>query len=268
MTIYWDEDFEGNLTDNWGVNQCFAGLGGQSSPFTNGCNPRIDSSQKHSGSNSVLCDYTGEIYDDGGAGAYGIFINRSFTATQDLWVRFYWYTISPYGYYTGNGIAKIMIFGNPNRNWDLVLVNKWDNSFSFIIEDKINGLGQTLTSNQDGSDISHDVWHLVELNINAGSKGNSDGVVRLWVDNTLRLSYTNVPIVASGNPDPTTSSFMEIGCQAAGDYALDGSDIGNTINNGKRWIDNLAVGDEQIGPIGGGGSIVKQARHHYAMMQS
>lgn len=87
-------------------------------------------------------------------------------------------------------------------------------------------------------------WHHVEfhavMNSTTGGIANPDGILRLWVDGTLVIDYTNVYLRTGDNPNRKFNQLL------LAPYIGDGSPIAQDL-----WIDNLVVADRPSGSQAG-----------------
>lgn len=86
-------------------------------------------------------------------------------------------------------------------------------------------------------------WHWYEMRVKANTPGVSDGILQVWIDNVLYLSYSNVPFRAVGN----TAGFRYM--QHTGEWGGGGGVISQT---GYWWVDHTVISTTRIGLPGSG----------------
>lgn len=113
-----------------------------------------------------------------------------------------------------------------------------------------DGLGKDICYERDGLHwngkifktgskyIERERWHLVEayfrLNTISDSIGQSDGVIRYWLDGRLLIDHTNAVLRTGKHPDMLFNQFI------AAPFLGNGAPDDQTF-----WIDNLVVGNER-----------------------
>ncbi len=85
-------------------------------------------------------------------------------------------------------------------------------------------------------------WHWYEMRVKVNTPGGSDGILQVWIDNVLYLSYSNVPFRAVG--DTAGLRYM----QHTAEWGGGGGVISQT---GYWWVDHTVISTTKIGMPGG-----------------
>lgn len=194
-----EEGFENHLTPNWDTSAC---SGGAINPGPqDGCNPRISTTIAHSGTHSLLADYTCTTQSSG-IGC-GTFMDRLFPASGDVWFRYYSYTVSGFQYWPTNMAKRFSL--RPTSGFANMWIAHWygrtQEQFSLEYSPPTpvdppcpagNTECATLTANMNGGGpLTDGVWHCLVGHLHANTVGLSDGAYEMWVDGTQTLSYLN-----------------------------------------------------------------------------
>jgi hypothetical protein len=126
---------------------------------------------------------------------------------------------SPFGGPGTDGPGDLVIFGNSTASLDTQLIRYRPK-------------------------IKRGEWHMYEVEIDLGTRGSSNGAVRLWIDDVLVAQRTNV------NLTPKTDATL-------GEVWVGGwySGASPSPSPARRYIDDIVVAEEKIGfGSGGGGS--------------
>jgi len=83
------------------------------------------------------------------------------------------------------GNLYMTMYGPPGGPYDLRVAPEWGN-------------WNWLTPNANNVPVSLGTWHKIELYFKYNTSGNSDGIVRWWMDGTLIGNYTNIVFGPSG----------------------------------------------------------------------
>ena len=257
MTIYWDDECEDgttrfqnmyddaeNVSCNGGPIHCTYNQTDQVSGA--GC---MQYNFQDTDPDDHICEYGGGNY-------------YNFTETDDCYFRFYFRMVS--GWQASSTAPSKLIGVFPNTG-NFVGPSIWIVMFN----DKRIILWYQSPSSHPGENVkfqfdsghalsNHDQWYCIELRSVMNTVGLENGVTQAWLDG-----------------DPVTLTDIQFGENpAAWEMRGNSSHHLGSVAMFKQWgsgatlLDRIAVANERIGAIGGGGSIVKQARHHYAMMQS
>jgi hypothetical protein len=85
-------------------------------------------------------------------------------------------------------------------------------------------------------------WHWYEMRVKVNTPGVSNGILQVWIDNVLYLSYSNVPFRAVGD----TAGFRYM--QHTAEWGGGGGVISQT---GYWWVDHTVISTTKIGMPGG-----------------
>jgi hypothetical protein len=88
-------------------------------------------------------------------------------------------------------------------------------------------------------------WHWYEMRIKVNTPGGSDGIIQIWIDNTLYVNYSTVQLRNVG--DTAGIRYM----QHTGEWGGGGGTITQT---GFWWIDHTVISTTRIGMPGGAGT--------------
>ena len=264
-TTFWEDDFENHLHPNWFTIVC----GSPASSFEDGCpapnGPRLTTEVAHGGTHSFLGDFTGEYWVDcnpcpgptGNPGAKGGFIGRNHTATDEIWVRVWYYRNTAFDpcdgllttadkviYHKTGGGGPSAWWGNrcDRGNGDAVKPMSvtlshqfaFEATFPFCPEWNSNATNCTYLNNISNPTLSSNTWYCLELNIKFSTTNTSnDGHIRQWVNGAQTMNHSNI----SNRSDLTSSTNKWKTIQ----YGQQGGD------EGKRFVDDWAVGDTRMG---------------------
>ena len=193
----------------------------------------LDSSQRVSGGFSLkevvngLTNRTPEFL--GGT----CFIDKSLPGSSTLYTRWYERTQSGFVYDPSN--VKSVNVG-PCCSYPSWWWGHWNGNTTFGAQGQQVNEGNTAPvydMNIAPLATPGDQWVCVETQITMNTPGISDGVLRIWVDGTLRAEYLNRNFRQAGNN--STFTLFRI-------YAQHGV--------GTRWFDDIAAGDTRIGCSG------------------
>lgn len=157
----------------------------------------------------------------------GGFTDASFTATSNLWRRF-WMRLSP-GFIVATPTTKITKTGSATSHDWLVMgynQNTAETRFQLTMDAQVSG--QALLW---GGTARHDgIWQCVEIHQQLNTDGVSNGVYELYLDET-RVAYS------------TTVKWRPTGNTGQFNFAR----LYRQYGSGELNIDNYAVGDTRIG---------------------
>lgn len=218
-TTYWDDELESGDTG-----YTLPGDGSMS----------FDTSRKFSGNGSLKLHYDSSCYPDGPSQCGG-FMDRSFTPTNHLFIRFYFYL--PSSFTVGNTETKMLtILPTGSTTYDIL----WEmlNGNMELSASMVRALdGQQEIHDATGS-IPTDQWVCFQLEQQLNTIGSANGIVRAWMDGVQVLNHTNMTVLVSGD---SNTHFLET------------HRFFRQVGLGDLWYDKFAVGDAQIPCVGGGG---------------
>jgi hypothetical protein len=204
---FWTDDFEAGL-DGWSA---YDGAGPGSI--------EVVTEQAHSGSHSLRLHYV-----DLGAGV-GPFIDRYSQRTTNMYVRA-WIKSSPGFVYSGS--ATKLSYSPRGDNYPSCLLNTQGSPVPFI---GCQGVPNNGTFSNDFMQFASSqasistAWHCVEWQVNYGSVGQNNGVVRIWWDDNLVAEKTGIPFLASYADMYLVRMYRERGL---GDIYWDDFSVGDT----------------------------------------
>jgi hypothetical protein len=214
---FWTDDFEG-------------GLGGWSAYDGAGpVNIEIVTNEAHSGSHSLRLHY-----DDLGTGG-GPFIDRYSQRTTNMYVRAWVKSSAGFQY---SGSATKLSYSPRGDSYPSCLLNSQGGPTVIL---QCQGVPNNGTFTNDfmqwaSSQASiSTAWHCVEWQVNYGSVGQSNGVVRVWWDENLVAEKTGIPFLASYADMYLVRMYRERGF-------------------GDIYWDDFSVGDSRQGCSGGAAS--------------
>jgi hypothetical protein len=263
-TVFFDDDFAaGSLASN-GWNQSY------NNPPTSG-SLEISTDFALTGTHSVKGYFT----DVTGMTNYKSDVYKTFPSSTHVFMR-YGFRESP-GFVTGtNGGSKRIrytgIGGNPNI-WTYTFNGaafSGQGQYSITVEAPYDGSGvhEVVTvgsrnSERDnivlfsGVNPSQTSWDQVETEVLFNDPGQYNGVIRMWINGTLRIEVINV---ALRGPTPTSQCLQFSGTLCPSTVYFNSADIFIQSGLGQIYYDRIAVGDTRIGTTtGGGGDIIAPA---------
>ena len=191
-TVFWEESFENHLTPNWDTSAC----GG--SP-QDGCNPRISTTIVHSGTRSLVADYTCTTQSSGiGCGAY---FDRTFPASGDVWFRYYSYTVPGFQYWPTNMAKRFSL--RPTSGYANMWIAHWygtrNEGYSMEYYPPSPPYAPCQANNQEcilgatssAAPLGDGQWYCVEGHLKANTVGQADGLYEMWVNGTQTVSLPN-----------------------------------------------------------------------------
>ncbi len=201
---------------------------------------QITSSLAFSGTKSVKGTYDGI---NGSSSQPSL--SYSWTRVPHIFVRFA--TRASQGFQlAGNGHTK-MVRLKDNVGYPLVwILNRWG-TYSIVVEGPYDYAGTYVLSS--GIAPSQTAWDQVEFEWKLNTPGQSNGLMRLWVNGVLRAEQLNKAYIGptptavglSGKPNPST-------------YLIFNAQIYVQNGLGSLYYDRFAVGDTRIGLTGATGS--------------
>jgi hypothetical protein len=185
-------------------------------------------------------------------GGVGVnYANRNFgdwyrlggTKVEEVWLRFY------------SKFSAGMVWPNRSQKMAIInLTNGQDNERRYQVYVYVNPQGRYAVDRSDiaawrfyglpqnvGTAVSvrPDQWDKIKLYVRLNTPGQSNGIVRLWVNDQLKAEHTNVPIRAD------TSYGMNR-------LILSNSATQETVSNGYQWWDSWTL--SQTDPDQGAGT--------------
>ena len=227
---FWDDGFENHLTPNWDTGSC----GG--SP-QDGCNPVISTDVAHSGTHSLKGNYLCPGAENG-ITPCGAFYDRQHTPTNEIWTRFYSYTVN----FVNSPVETKRFFHKSGNSPSNVLVDHWWGSRSGGLSTErqvITSLAPCNAgddaciyySNVASKPLNDGQWYCIESHVKNNTAGQANGTIEMWVDGTQTVGYYNRELFGGPNPIPQYSA-LRIYVQSG--YGL-------------MYYDDFAVGDTRIG---------------------
>ena len=239
---FWQDGFENPMTPNWDTSAC---SGGAVNPGPqNGCNPRISTTIAHSGSRSLMADYSQCPTQTTGYGC-GTFMDRTHPATTEVWTRFYSYTAPGFQYWPTNE-AKRFFHKATNVTSDIIQDHWYGNpAGGFSTEQQVTNTGAPCKPNDSaciygpnvGSvPLNNGQWYCIETHVKNNTAGQANGTLEMWVNGTQTVGYYNRELFGKDDngvviPIPQFS-ILRLYTQ-------------NSI--GLMYYDDFAVGDTRIG---------------------
>lgn len=221
--VFWEDNFENHLTPNWDTGAC----GG--SP-QDGCNASISTDIAHGGTHSLKSDYpsSNNLFLQGA----GTSIKRNTTASREVWMRFYYRTVNfQYGrdvtkHFILRGVYWMNIFGSREMGANVITPvsvtcpnNSVDQSCNYFP----NIASIPLNDNQ---------WYCIETHLRSSTPQSAlNGQIQIFVDGTRTLDYNNIATYDTSTQNNLLDHYTQYGW-------------------GKKYIDDLAVGDARIGCSG------------------
>jgi hypothetical protein len=212
-TVFWDDEME---SGNSGFN--ISALAGIMS---------YDTTIKFSGSGSVKLTYPSNCYPDGPNQCGGSAFRVIGTPTSILWRRSYLYV--PSSFTVGNDETKLLLAQPTTSAWNIWLELRPPATIMYAY----SGTNPLSANYFSSANMPRNVWTCIEEFIDPGTAGQANGTLQIYVNGTIALNRTNVPMRPAG--DTSTWSVMQIFRQVG---------IGNIY-----W-DRIAVGNSRIGCVG------------------
>lgn len=226
------DDGQSAVQSRWG-SSCVPMLGGPN--FT------LDTTTKFSGAASLKEVVDGDTTRTPEFLTDTCFFDSGYTASDTIFLR--WYERTQTGFqYDINNVKSINV--GPCCSYP----SWWIGHFNGSAE--LSAQGQNVnesdpaklyTENVAPANVPSNTWQCVEMQFTMNTATVANGILRLWVDGTLRAEYTNGNFrPGAGGSGGNTDKFDFIRF-----YAQHGI--------GTRWFDELVVADARVGCIGGGG---------------
>jgi len=228
--VFWTENFENHLTPNWDTSAC----GG--SP-ADGCNAAISTDLVHGGTYSLKSTFLASC-EVAGCGSY---YDRAIPASNEVWIRFYYYTTN-FTYYPVTVTKLFILVPNANGNQFYFSNDFGDNRMSVAVGNNNNFQVQTCPNgkvdvgcsyppNMASVPFSDNQWFCVEGHTINNTVGQSNGTVELFVNGVQTVGVYNQQTQNVPAQITLVRHYVQNGL-------------------GNRYIDDLAVGDTRIGCSG------------------
>ena len=212
----------------------------------------VQNQTRRSGTKSLRIEYT-QDEQQGGATRE---INH-----DHVYVRFFEYYATDFDFAAGMKTGRISSFNGNTNNYDIILYSGARSSNPLNSSDfcGTNDM-ETLTLGYNGGpldwgDVSGNVamqrgrWYCVEYEVQLNTPGQSNGAVRVWVDDALQAQRTNFNI--RGNVTALLNRVMIGGWYS--NSAAGQNSCPNPQSASVRYIDDVVIATERIG-CGTGGS--------------
>ncbi len=188
----------------------------------------------HSGTKAIKVTY--KVNEDRGGAM------RLFTGRDHVFMQYYNYFVDPYDHGRGEKIGRLSSGGGSNLNFDIILYTTTSNvngvspisSFKVAYNGGPNDWGALGT---DGSVLTHNQWHCIEVEVLLNTPGASNGLVRLWVDGNLMGEKLNLNIRGNTSNQINRAMF-------GGWFSNGGT---NPAVTNIRYIDDVTLSDSYIG---------------------
>ena len=178
------------------------------------------------------------------------YIDRSYTQTPHVFYRWYHRHASGYDLDTacqsvgscanGAGGSKTFYAKSSGGYQVYYFIKPFDHTFRVAVPHSFysrlcpNGKTDSecvYEQNVGSVPIEPSATYCIETELDRGSPGVANGVIRMWVNGTLVIQYTNAPIAKS---DEGSTNWNQVTYYTQGGYGI-------------RHIDDLVVGDTRIG---------------------
>lgn len=175
---------------------------------------------------------------------------------QELWVR--WYCQYPTGFTWASTANQKMLFFAPSAG--ITAPGIYNGRVG--LQSRANGESSLTWNNAfgGGTAFADGVKRCMEFHMKADS-GGANGILQIWFDDVLIHDRSDIDY---GNPSGgagwTSFDFVE------NHTVLDNANGPLASNIVPFYLDNLAVGDSKIGPLGGGGE--GGGQDHNALLES
>jgi hypothetical protein len=133
---------------------------------------------------------------------------------------------------------------NSSSGYPVISALMYNNNHILVVE---GGYGMGTVLYQGGPPVSSTAWDQVEAEIKMNTPGQSDGILRLWVNGTLYVERLNLQL---RGPAPTSVSSQGLLVPSTAAFNVD--QIFIQCGQGNIFVDRLAVGNTRIGPIQSG----------------
>lgn len=223
--VFWTDDFENHLTPNWDTAAC-----GSPAP-QDGCNGAISTDMATNGTHSLKSHYgsTDNLFLHGA----GTSLKRSYPATTDTWMRFYYRTTNfQYGrdvtkHFILRGVYWLNIWGSREMAANVVTGSTPVTCSNGNLDVSCN-----YYPNRASVPLEDNKWYCIETHVRASSpQFTLNGRIEIYVDGVQTLDYQNIATYDTSTQQNTVDHYTQYGF-------------------GERYIDNLAVGDTRIGCTG------------------
>ena len=254
--VFWEDGFENHLNDGsiasrdqtrWDTGGCGGGFYGGTPPYVDGCNASISTDFARSGSHSLKSHFTDPCGTDGNLPGCGTHHVRYHPTTNDIWYRWYFYTVN-FQYGVNGRPNKMLIMGqepNASGGGSIYIQFQGVNPNVQLRPQILNGIySRTCPDGRVDKDciywqnvgsvtFTDNRWYCVEMHARQGDPGQYNGVLEVWVDGVQTVRYTDV--WTRGDSGATGWMYINHYTQ----YGV-----------GDRYMDDLAVGDTRIGCSG------------------
>lgn len=208
---FWEDGFE---SGNTGYNL----VGGMS----------YDSGRVRSGARSLRQTFLGNHIQG------GTFTDRTFSKTEELWSRFYFYFPSSFQV-DAQSQTKMMLQGEeccyPSYWWGMLFGAP---NLTVQVQGIVLPNGSLDTINLYGAEIPRDQWVCIETHIKNNTPGAANGIVQAWMNGVLALDRNDIAMRAATfnqNNSPTagfTLNRLYVQYGGPGDLNYDDIAVGNT----------------------------------------
>ena len=165
-------------------------------------------------------------------------ISRSWTKTAHIFARFAFRTSS--GFQLGsNGITKMVRFKD-DSGYPLVWIVIRYGHYTVLMEGPYDYAGTYVLDS--GIAPSQTSWDQIEFEYKLNTPGQSNGLMRLWINGVLRTEQLNKAYIG-----PTPTSKGKAGLPNPSTYLIRTSQIFIQSGLGSLYYDRFAVGNTRIG---------------------
>lgn len=144
-----------------------------------------------------------------------------------------------------NGTTKLVRWrSNAGNGGEYPVVSVWMNNLNYILAVE-GGWGMGTVNYTGGGPVSTTSFDQVEVEFQFNTPGQSDGFVRLWVNNVLKIERLNLQLIG---PTPTSINGQGLFNPSTGRFIE--TQIFVQCGIGNMYWDRFAVGDTRIGTAG------------------
>ena len=231
--IFFDSDFE---TCSVGTSSDFPCEGWNDFGQANPGHLEVSTDQAFSGTKSVK-----GTWDNIAGSSQQPSIHHTFPGSTHLFARFAMRVSPGFGRST-NGNTKLVRFKSLN-GYPLLWINYYYGNYMVGMEVPYDRAGgYLLTTNVAPSQTS---WDQVELEYKLNTPGESNGILRLWVNGTLRIEHLGHAYIG---PTPTSRCAYDV-FVCSSELRIENAQIFIQSGLGNIYYDRFAVGDTRIGPM-------------------
>ena len=224
LNPYWSEPFEDTALTNWT----------QTPPGLNGA-ITVSSLQAVSGSRSLRA-----VFADASR-VSGPTLQRDIPAGTEVYTRFW--ILSTAGFTWGSPSTTLGVFGGGSTAPLISLVTSTAVAgapyFTVQTAKEASYGTESLFQNQGTPSTIGSTWSCIETRYKYNTPGVANGILQLWVDESLKADYQNREFIGTSTSDPAPSNATVSYVRLYNDRGI-----------GNLYIDDLAVSNARIGCAG------------------